>query len=160
MMNETKHSTRSSVRKSSLAKRNLYKFLTNRMAVLGLSIILLMILAAIFAPLLSPYSPTTVDPVNRYLPSSAEHWLGTDQLGRDLLTRLLYGGRISIFVGMVGAICAALVGSVLGCVAGYFGGKVDSVIVYISEIFMVFPQILLVLILVGFVGQSLKNLEI
>lgn len=95
MMNETKHSTRSSVRKSSLAKRNLYKFLTNRMAVLGLSIILLMILAAT-APLLSPYSPTTVDPVNRYLPSSAEHWLGTDQLGRDLLTRLLYGGRISI----------------------------------------------------------------
>ena len=160
MMNKTKHSARFGVKKSSLAKRNLYKFFTNRMAVLGLSIILLMVLAAIFAPLLSPYSPTTVDPANRYLPSSAEHWLGTDQLGRDLLTRLLYGGRVSIFVGMSGAICAALVGSVLGCIAGYFGGKVDSVIVYISEIVMVFPQILLVLILVGFVGQSLKNLII
>ena len=134
-MRQSKHSTRPRARKSSLAKRNLYKFFTNKMAVLGLSIILIMILSALFAPLLSPYSPTTVDPANRYLPSSAEHWLGTDQLGRDLLTRLLYGGRVSICVGMVGAICAALVGSILGCVAGYFGGKVDSVIVYISEIF-------------------------
>ncbi len=146
--------------KSSLAKRNLYKFLTNRLAILGLAIVLTMVILAVFAPLLTPYSPTTVDPSNKFLEPSSSHWLGTDQLGRDLMSRLLYGGRVSIFVGVASSLCAAGVGCVLGCISGYFGGKVDSVILYISEIFMVFPQLLLVLILVGFVGQSMMNLII
>ena len=144
--------------KSSLAKRNIHKFFANRLAVLGLIIVGTMLVLALLAPLLTPYSPTTVDPANRYLPPSSEHWLGTDQLGRDLVARLLYGGRVSIFVGVVSSLCAAGVGCVLGCISGYFGGKADSVILYISEIFMVFPQLLLVLILVGFVGQSMMNL--
>lgn len=146
--------------KSSLAKRNLYKFFTNRLAIFGLAIVMTMVILAVFAPLLTPYSPTLVDPANKFLEPSSEHWLGTDQLGRDLVARLLYGGRVSIFVGVASSLCAAGVGCVLGCISGYFGGKIDSVILYISEIFMVFPQILLVLILVGFVGQSMANLII
>jgi len=146
--------------KSSLAKRNIYKFFTNKLAIFGLSIVVIMVLLSVFGPLFIPYSPTHIDPVNKFLNPSLEHFLGTDQLGRDLLSRLMYGGRVSIFVGVVSSLCAVTVGCVLGCVSGYFGGKVDSITLYISEIFMVFPQILLVLILVGFVGQSLVNLII
>lgn len=146
--------------KSSLAKRTLHKFLSNRLAIVGMVIVSALVLISVLAPVLTPYSPTVVDPANRFLPPSSEHWLGTDQLGRDLVSRLMYGGRVSIFVGLVSALSAAAVGCVLGCISGFFGGKVDSVILYISEIFMVFPQILLVLILVGFVGQGLENLII
>jgi len=89
---------------------------------------------------------------------SAKHWLGTDSLGRDILTRLLYGGRVSLFVGIVSAFGASMIGITLGSLAGYFGGKVDSLILYISEIFMAFPSIMLVIILVGYTGRGLSNL--
>lgn len=151
-------SKRSKPVKSSLAKRNIYKFFTNKLAIVGLAIVGTIVIMSLLAPLLTPYSAITVDPANRFLPPSPEHWLGTDQLGRDLMARLLYGGRVSIFIGISSALCSAGLGCVAGCVSGYFGGKVDTVILYISEIFTVFPQLLLVLILVGFSGQSMTNL--
>lgn len=146
------------VKKSSLMRRNIDKFLTNRLAITGLAIIIIMVMAAIFAPLLTSYDPNFLEPANRLQPPSPAHWLGTDRVGRDLVARLLYGGRVSIFVGLASAILASTIGIILGCVSGYYGGKVDSVIVYISEIFMSFPQLLLILIIVGFMGQGLFNL--
>jgi len=144
--------------RSSLAKRNLQKFLSNKLALAGMAIVLLFVLGALLAPVLSSHNPSFVNPAIRFQPPSAEHWLGTDSIGRDVLTRLLYGGGISIFVGLAGALGASLIGVILGSVAGYFGGKMDSAILYVSEIFMTFPTILLVIIMVGFSGRGLMNL--
>ena len=146
--------------KSSLAKRNLQKFLQNRLAIFGAVLIILLMLASIFAPLLTSYDPAFVDSSQRLVKPCAEHPLGTDNAGRDLLARLLYGGRISIFVGIVSALGSCCLGIIVGCVSGYFGGKVDSILLYISEIFSTFPQTILVLIIVGFAGRSLANLII
>lgn len=144
--------------KSSLAKRNLQKFLANRLAIVGLIIIAFFVACAVLAPLLTPYDPSYVNPADRLLPSSAQHPFGTDNAGRDTLARLLYGGRISILVGLSAALGSALIGCALGCIAGYYGGKLDAAVVYICEIFTTFPQIMLVLILAGLWGRSLTNL--
>lgn len=94
------------------------------------------------------------------LPPSVEHLLGTDKLGRDVFSRILYGGRISIYVSVVGAIMGTLIGTILGGIAGYFGGKIDSCLVRVSEIFLTFPNMILILILVSMVGQGVNNLII
>lgn len=146
--------------RSSLTKRNVQKFLSNRLALTGMAIVLLFILGAVAAPLLLKYDPSYVDTSIRYLPPSGEHWLGTDSLGRDVMTRILYGGRVSILIGIASALSASFIGVTLGCIAGYFGRKLDAAILYISEIFMTFPSILLVMILVGFAGHGLLNLII
>ncbi len=130
----------------------------NKLAIVGLVIILIFLVCSIFAPLLTPYDPSYVDPSIRLQPMSAEHPLGTDNAGRDTLARLLYGGRISIAVGLSAALGSAAIGCILGCIAGYYGGKIDAAIIYFCEIFTTFPQVMLVLILVGLSGRSLGNL--
>ena len=100
--------------KSSLARRNLSKFLQNRLAIFGLFLLLLLITVSVFAPILSPHDPILAKPANRFLPASSTHWLGTDRLGRDILTRIMFGGRISILIGLGGAIGAQFIGVVLG----------------------------------------------
>ena len=144
--------------RSSLARRNLQKFLSNRLSILGGAILLLLILFCVFAPLLTKYDPTIIDPSMKSLSPSAEHIFGTDRVGRDLFARILYGGRVSIFIGIVSAIGAAAIGVVMGCISGYYGGLIDKAMLYISELFMSFPQMLIVLICVGFMGQGLLNL--
>lgn len=146
--------------RSSLSRRNLDKFLSNKLAVSGLIITLVFLIAIIFVPLFTKYDPSFVDMSKRFLPASSEHILGTDSLGRDLFTRLLYGGRISIFVGVISSVGTTLIGVIFGCLSGYFGGKADSTIVYISEIFMAFPSIILVIIAIGFFGRGLSNIII
>jgi len=148
------------VHRSSPLRRNMQKFISNRLAIAGLVIVSFLIIASLIAPLLTPYDPAYLNTADRYLPPSTEHWLGTDNVGRDVFSRILYGGRVSIFVGLASACGASLIGIVLGCVSGYFGGKVDSVTLYVSEIFMAFPQTILVLIMVGFTGRGLTNLII
>lgn len=143
---------------TSLAALRLQKFLYNKMAVLGFVLMMFIILACVFAPLITPYDPTLIDVSIKELKPSAEHLLGTDRLGRDILARLLYGGRISIWIGLASAAGASLIGVVLGCISGYFGGKLDQILLYISEIFMTFPRTLLVLICVGLVGQDVGNI--
>lgn len=140
--------------KSSLAKRNFQKFIKNRLAIVGAIGVIIIILLCILAPLLTPYNPSLIDPASRSLPPSAEHPLGTDRLGRDLLARVLYGGRTSVMLGVAAAIGTNLLGSILGSVAGYYGGKVDRVLVAIQEFFSIFPQMLLILLIVGFIGRS------
>lgn len=140
--------------------RSLRKFLKNRLAIAGLVVFSLILLTAILAPLITPYDPLGVNMAEVLQSPSSKHLLGTDKVGRDILSRVLYGGRISILVGLGSALGAAFVGVTLGAYAGYKGGKIDKIILRISEIFMSFPQIVLVLLLVTILGQSLTNLLI
>ncbi len=140
--------------------RSLRKFLKNRLAIVGVVLFAIILLASLFAPLLTSYDPLGVDMKTVLQAPSRAHILGTDKIGRDIFSRVLYGGRISILVGLGSALGAAFIGVLLGAYAGYKGGKIDKIILRISEIFMSFPQIVLVLLLVTILGQSLTNLLI
>ncbi len=143
---------------SSLMRKNIRKFINNRLAMIGMIFAVVIILASIFAPLLTSYDPNEVNLGEMALAPCAEHILGTDKLGRDVFSRVLYGGRISVFVGVIGALSGSLIGMVLGSIAGYFGGKIDSLLIRISEIFQTFPELILIMILVGILGQGVGNL--
>ncbi len=134
------------------------KILNNHLAVFGLVVLGIILLASILAPFICTYDPLAIDLTSILTPPSLKHWLGTDKVGRDVLTRVIYGGRISILVGLGSALGAALIGVTLGCYAGYKGGWIDWFALRVSEIFMSFPQIILVLLLVTIAGQSLLNL--
>jgi peptide/nickel transport system permease protein len=134
------------------------KFLHNRLAVFGLVIFTLILMAAILAPLLTPWDPSKVNLRAMTQAPSIEHWFGTDKTGRDVFARVLYGGRISILVGLGSAIVSAAIGVLIGCYTGYVGGWLDAIAMRISEAIMAFPEIILVLMLVSILGQSLFNL--
>lgn len=140
--------------------RTLRKLLNNRLAIIGIIIFALIILASIFAPLLTSFDPLQVDMKNVLRTPDAIHIMGTDKVGRDVFARILYGGRISILIGLGSALGCATIGVLLGCYAGYKGGWFDALILRLSEIFMSFPQLILVLLLVTILGQSLANLMI
>ena len=142
------------------SSRALKKLQSNRLAVIGLIFSLTIILSSIFAPLITKYDPQKVDLRSMLKPPSSEHILGTDKIGRDVFARIIYGGRISILVGLGSALGAALIGVSIGAYTAYRGGWWDSIFLRISEIFMAFPQIILVLLLVSVLGQSLMNLII
>ena len=144
--------------KSSMAKRSWQKFIKNRMAVIGLIGLAVVIIACLAAPLLTSYDPTRINPAIRELPPSSEHLLGTDRLGRDIFARILYGGRWSIMIGVLASLGANLLGSALGCISGFYGGKVDRVLVAIQELFSIFPGTLLIMLCVGIMGRSVVNL--
>ncbi len=136
------------------------KLKSNRLAVIGLIFVILTISASIFAPFITQYDPQKVDLRSMLKPPSSDHILGTDKIGRDVFARIIYGGRISILVGLGSALGAALIGVSIGAYTGYRGGWWDSIFLRISEIVMSFPQIILVLLLVSILGQSLMNLII
>ncbi len=138
--------------------RFLRKLLANPLALFGLWTFGVILVLCLFAPLVTRYKPNALDLGNLLKAPSLAHPFGTDKVGRDVLTRVLYGGRISILVGLGSALGAALIGVSLGLWGGYKGGKVDALILRVSEVFMSFPQIILVLLLVSVVGQSLMNL--
>lgn len=141
-----------------LWKRNLKKFYKNKLAFIGFIFFTVILLACIFAPLLTTYAPEAVDLSAMNRPPSAQHIFGTDKLGRDVFSRILYGGRVSIQVGMTGAVFGALIGTILGGIAGYFGGKIDAVLVRISELFSTFPDMIVILLLSSIFGQGVFNL--
>ena len=121
------------------------RFKRHKLAIVSCGVVLLLVVAALIGPLLSPYDPTkTVGPFSQG--PSAAHWMGTDQIGRDVLTRLLCGTRISLLVGIMAAVVSTVVGVVLGLVSGFFGGVVDMVIMRVTDAIMSFPYILLVLV--------------
>lgn len=146
------------VLKSSGGNRALRKMLANRLSAIGLAVFALIVLASIFAPLIAPYGPLQLNLKAVLKAPSLQHLFGTDKLGRDIFSRVLFGGRISILIGFGSALGAAFIGILLGCYGGYKGGIVDRIFLGISEIFMSFPQIVLVLLLVTMVGQSMGNL--
>ena len=135
-------------------------FLHNPSGVIGLAIISIMILSSIFAVQISGVEPDYIDPINSRLGPSLDHLMGTDQLGRDMLSRILSGGKQSIYIGVLASFLANLIGTVLGAIAGYLGGKIDTVVMRISELVMTFPQLILVLIFVSLLGQGINNVII
>lgn len=146
--------------KPAKGSRALRKLMANRLAMVGLVIFSVILLMSIFAPLLTEHDPQKINLRAMLKPPSWDHLLGTDRTGRDVFARILYGGRISILVGLGSALMAAVIGVGIGCYTGYKGGWIDTLALRISEIFMSFPQIILVLLLVSIAGQSLLNLII
>ena len=136
------------------------KFMNNKLAVFGLVVFAIIVLASILAPILTPWDPQKINLRAILKPPSWEHWFGTDKTGRDVFARVLYGGQISILVGLGSAVASAIIGVVIGCYTAYVGGWLDTIAMRVSEIFMSFPQIILVLLLVAIAGQSLANLMI
>jgi peptide/nickel transport system permease protein len=130
----------------------------HRLAVLAIGVLLLVILSAVLTPL-SPYSPTEQNPQNDLMAPSTVHWFGTDDLGRDVFTRTLYGGRISILVGLLATGLSLLVGVLIGAVAGYYGGWVDNVLMRITDAFLTLPT-LFVLILISTMLRDLPALDL
>ncbi len=138
-------------------KETMKLLLKNRMALTGIVIILFFLILGILAPVLTPYGFEDQDPVNRLMTPSAEHWLGTDHLGRDILTRIAYGARISLYVGFFAVTGALVFGTLLGILAGYFGKWIDMLISRIFDILLAFPSILLAIAVVAILGASLQN---
>ncbi|WHY69949.1 oligopeptide ABC transporter permease [Neobacillus sp. SuZ13] len=133
------------------------KFFKHKLAVFGLIVFSLIVLMALFAPLLAPQSPYSVNGDFADQPS-AEHLLGTDQVGRDLLSRLIYASRVSLAVGIGAVAIYVVIGTLLGAVAGYFGKWVDMVIMRLTDVFMSFPYLMVILVLVSIMGPSLLNI--
>ena len=129
----------------------------NRLAVVSAAVILLLVLAAVFAPLLTRYSETDMDLMHRLSPPSAGHLLGTDEGGRDILTRMLYGSRVSLLVGVVPTLLSMVIGAGLGVVAGYHGGWLDAVIMRLADIMLAFPSMLLAMVIMYTLGGGLIN---
>ncbi len=130
----------------------------NKVAVLCGIIIMVFALAALLAPVLTPYSYEEITQTGRLARPSAQHLLGTDELGRDVFTRLLYGARISLMVGLVPTILSMAAGALLGILAGYLGGKVDSVIMRLADIMLAFPSMLLAMVIMYTLGDGIVNI--
>ncbi len=124
----------------------------------GISIVAVYVLAAVFAPLIAPYDPLAQDVVNSLAAPSAAHWLGTDELGRDVLSRLIHASRIDLLVGFLGAALPAVLGTFLGAVAGFRGGWLDGVIMRISDIVQAFPTYILIIALVFALGPGVTSI--
>lgn len=134
------------------------RFKRNRLAVIGLGVLGLIILVAIFGPFIVPYSPTQVDLAAFRQAPSAQHWLGTDSNGRDVLSRLVSGSRVSLTVGLVASLIAIAFGALAGAAAGLRGGMVDTVVMRAADIILSFPSLVVIVVLVGILGPSLTVL--
>ncbi|MFD3155577.1 oligopeptide ABC transporter permease [Haloimpatiens sp. FM7330] len=129
----------------------------NKLAIVGLYILVFMILFSFVGPLISHYKVDGNDLTNLYAAPSAKHWLGTDEVGRDVLTRLMYGGRVSLLVGIIAVIIEIVIGSVLGAIAGYYGGIVDTIIMRIADILMCIPGLPLLIMLAAVMSDLRIN---
>jgi peptide/nickel transport system permease protein len=138
--------------------RSLKAWYRNGTLIAGLVIVGLLVLLAVLAPLLTPYDPIKQDLQNSLLSPSADHWLGTDKYGRDVLTRLLYGARVDLRVGFLAVLIPFVVGSVLGALAGYFGGWFDTIVMRVVDVFFAFPFYVLVIVLVFVFGSGEKSI--
>jgi peptide/nickel transport system permease protein len=133
------------------------RFRRHRLAVAGLVTLVILASASIAAPLLANHGPNAVDLSAYRMPPSADHWLGTDSAGRDVWSRLLYAGRVSLAVGLVAVGIYVLIGTILGGLAGYFGGWVDGVIMRLADMVLSFPSIIVIITIVSIVGPSIFN---
>jgi peptide/nickel transport system permease protein/oligopeptide transport system permease protein len=129
----------------------------NKTAVFSFVLIVLMVLAAVLAPFLTPYDENSMDLLHRLSAPSAAHLLGTDEGGRDELTRLLYGARVSLLIGVVPALLSLLLGSLLGVIAGYRGGIVDTLIMRTADVTLAFPSMLLAMVIMYSLGGGIVN---
>jgi peptide/nickel transport system permease protein len=133
------------------------RFMKRKTAVLGAIIIIFFVLLALVGPFFTKYDPLAIDLYNTYGESSPEHRLGTDSLGRDNLTRIIYGARITLYVSVVSVTTGALIGVVIGLISGYYGGWLDSLIMRIIDIMLAFPGLLLAIAIVAILGTGINN---
>lgn len=145
-------------RAQSPGSRTWRRFRRHKLAMGGFIVIGLLVFTAIFAPFIAPYDPNAINLLSINKPPSAEHWLGTDNVGRDTLSRAIFGARVSMTVGFFAVAVYLTIAFILGAAAGYIGGKVDMLIMRFTDIIMCFPTFVLTLILVGFLGPSIWNI--
>lgn len=149
-----------SVESDSFLRDTIRVFRKNKMAMVGLLLVSLLFLVAFFIPIISPHDPYRVALDEQFLPPSSSYWLGTDNFGRDLLTRILYGARISLLVGIVPSFISLMIGAVMGIVSGYYGGKIDFIIMRLADTMIAFPSLLLAMVVMYTLGANLFNIFI
>ena len=133
------------------------RFFRHKLAVAGLILFVLIVLLVVFGPLIAHDPPDQINLLARSQPPNAQHWLGTDQTGRDIFSRTLVAGRVSLLVGLLSTLISVVVGTILGALAGYFGGWVDNVIMRFVDVVMTFPSIIVLLTLAAIVGPGLDK---
>jgi peptide/nickel transport system permease protein len=138
-------------------KRAVRHFFYNPLSLSGILFILILVLTGVLAPVLAPYDPVEISPGRRLTPPNEANWLGTDEVGRDILSRVIYGARISLRIGVTIVFCAAALGLVIGLVSGYFGGVLDQTLMRFTDIFMSFPTLILAIAMTAALGPSLFN---
>ncbi|GAC1308651.1 MAG: ABC transporter permease [Acidimicrobiales bacterium] len=138
-------------------RRFVRRYLANRVAVFALVVLCVLTAAVVFAPLIAPFKPDAIDVSNRLAGSTAKHWLGTDSLGRDTYTRLLFGGRASLLAAVLAVAIATVVGVPLGLIAGYFGGWIDWLLGRAADVIMTFPAIILAIAIIAATGPGLTH---
>lgn len=137
------------------------RFLRHRLAVAGLIVSILLILSAVFAPVLAPRGPLQISILDKFAPPGSDGFLlGGDELGRDLVSRLLYAGRISLFVGFAAMAVTVVMGTLVGLVSGFYGGRVDAFLMRFTEALLSFPTVFLLLVLAAFLGASLLTITL
>jgi len=146
--------------KTSIAAASLKMARKQPVGVAGLTVVILMIVAALFAPWLTPYHPEYNDFASMLTPPNGDYWMGTDQFGRDIFTRILFGARTALMVGFVAATIGAVAGLVLGVASAYFGGLFDLILQRVMDVFMAFPLIILAMAVVATLGPGTQNVII
>ena len=141
-------------------KRAWLEFRRNRFALVGTAFIIFIAFMGAFAPIVSTHDPYKQSLRKRMKPPTTEHWMGTDELGRDVYSRLVYGARISLFVGIVGTTVGVICGTIIGLISGFFGGWVDTLVMRVIDIMYAFPGIVLAILIISVLGPSLINLII
>lgn len=131
------------------------RFSKNKLSLLGAIAVVILVCVSLLAPFISPYDPTTIDVYNVLSPPSKEHLLGTDELGRDLLSRIIWGSRVSLKVGFVAVGIALCIGTLIGAVAGFYGGKIDAVLMRFVDIMLAFPTFFLILAVIAILEPSI-----
>jgi peptide/nickel transport system permease protein len=144
----------------SLWMDSIYRLSRNPGSIAGAIILTALIVAVILAPFITQYNPIEITPKERLKPPSTVHWMGTDSFGRDIFTRVLYGGQISLRVGIIAVLIALLVGVPMGLMAGFYGGRFDTLIMRVVDIMLSFPGILLALVVIAILGPSLTNVMV
>jgi len=145
-------------RRMSGSKRAWLEFRRNRFALVGAAFMIFITFMGVFAPIVATHDPYAQSLRKRMKPPSAEHWLGTDEVGRDFYSRLVYGARVSLFVGIVGTAAGVTLGTIVGLISGFFGGWTDTLIMRVIDIMYSFPGIVLAIVMVAALGPSLFNL--
>jgi len=148
------------VRQTTFSQDVWRRFRRNRLAVLGAATVVLLVLVAVFADVVAPYSPTLVNLNEQFEPPSLKHPFGTDYFGRDILSRVIHGARISLVIGLVPTVMALAFGTVVGVTAGFKGGKIDTVLMRLGDIVMAFPSLILAMVVTYTLGASLFTLFI
>lgn len=134
-----------------------YKLKQNKMTLVGLAILCIIVVLSILVPFISPYDPNKIDLANKFQPPSNSHWFGTDEVGRDIFTRIFYGAILSLGLGIVVIFIAALVGLIIGSISGYLGGIVDTIIMRLVDMILAFPSLILAMALAAVLGPNLQN---